>query len=180
MNKKELYDQIVYLARVFDKPIDKDFAVLYVDHLHEYSEREIKTAINKIITTKKFFPKVAEIIELINPQIDDSDLAQINANKIIEVVLELGRYSADKINERLTPVQRSALIAIGGINAITDIDMSQLGNTRAQLRNACKGAIVNEKIETAKLTAIENRGKKVLDFDKFLPEESNASNKFND
>jgi hypothetical protein len=165
MSKKQIYDSVVMLAGAFQTDINQQVATLYTERLARFDLKEIQRAINIAIDTKKFFPKVAELIEIIEPPVAEIDNAQIMANNIIEVVLSLGRYQATEINDRLTPEERYALIGIGGIEAICNIQNEQLGTVRAQLRNSCKAAIVKGKIELQQVRQLENRrGMKKLDF----------------
>ena len=165
MNKKILYEDILKLAAIFSKEIDKNLATGYVENLCQYEEPELKAAFGTIIRTKKFFPKIAEIIELIEPNLSETDSAQILANNIVETVLRLGRYQVEKINDELSPQERYALMAIGGVESICNINIDQLGTVRAQLRNSCKASIAKNKIETMKVNRIESkRGMQKINF----------------
>jgi len=71
MNKKLFLQSLNSLESAFGEKLSEDRAKIYWDILKNYPDVEIKKAIIRSIRGLKFFPKIAEIIEIIEGNIED-------------------------------------------------------------------------------------------------------------
>ncbi len=71
MDKKLFLQSLNSLESAFDEKVSEDRAKIYWDILKGYSDREIKKSVIRSIRELKFFPKVSEIIEMIEGNIED-------------------------------------------------------------------------------------------------------------
>ena len=65
MNIKTLAAELSVLGLIFGKEVNKDIAKAYLNVLSDFSDDQMITASNKWQKTGKFFPKPAELIEMI-------------------------------------------------------------------------------------------------------------------
>lgn len=70
--KAKFFEMLAGLSEIYDKVLSEPALTIYWDSLREYSLDDIKRATNNIVRTYKYasFPKPAEFIEFINPQLD--------------------------------------------------------------------------------------------------------------
>lgn len=101
--KKDYINEIVKVAIAFDKELNKPLLQLYTEALMEYPIEKIRGACAVSIKTLKFFPKIAEIIELIglsNLQIEET--AETQATKVLEQIRTAGYYGAPEFKDPIT------------------------------------------------------------------------------
>jgi hypothetical protein len=90
MNKKQFLNVMNKAAIVYDTELSKQKLDIYWRLLKQYTESEFSKAMNTVLRTSKFFPKPAEIIELIDPQPEIADIALEQAHNIISHVKQYG------------------------------------------------------------------------------------------
>ena len=79
MDKKLFLKSLNSLESAFGEKVSGARAKIYWDILKSYSDVEIKKAVVKAIRELKFFPKISEIIEIIEGRIEDeAELAWLN------------------------------------------------------------------------------------------------------
>lgn len=59
------------LSQSFDKPVSEAMAQVYFDNLKDFPIEQVATAVQAAIRTKTFFPKVAELRQLIEGSVED-------------------------------------------------------------------------------------------------------------
>ena len=68
-NKTELNIFLITVGELFDKEISKTLIKIYWEALKPYTDKEVKSAFEKVICNCRFFPKPADIIEYIPKQL---------------------------------------------------------------------------------------------------------------
>lgn len=63
MNKEEFVKILTYLGAAYGKEYTQVETSLHYDFLHSYSYETFKRAVQNIIRTSKFLPKVSELVE---------------------------------------------------------------------------------------------------------------------
>lgn len=63
MNQEEFIKILTYLGAAYGKEYTQNETSLHYDFLHSYSYETFKKAVQNIIRTSKFLPKVSELIE---------------------------------------------------------------------------------------------------------------------
>lgn len=92
MTKKDFMQNLFKLSAILDGNLTDPKAEIYWEILKEYADEEIKKAIISALKTCKFFPKPAEIIELIEgDKTDKSLLAWVKVKNAIE---RIGSYQS--------------------------------------------------------------------------------------
>lgn len=108
--------QILTLLKVAFPTMYKDFQGSYDDvvtvwneALSEYPLELVKLAANHIITTSKFEPKIADVVERINMITKKPELTEIEAWGCIKCALTNSLYHAQEEWEALPPTVRSSV-----------------------------------------------------------------------
>ncbi len=92
-DKRKIAEAFTALCELHDKKISLFARKMYVESLKGFSADQITLAISQSIREHKWFPKPAELIELITgptPQIED--IAETQANFVISQVRKLGSW----------------------------------------------------------------------------------------
>jgi len=110
MDKKLFLKSLNSLESAFGEKISEDRAKIYWDMLKGYSDIEIKKAVVGSIRGLKFFPKISEIIEIIEGKIEDeAEIAWLILKE------KIGRYDGYiSVSFPENPVIGSAVEALGG------------------------------------------------------------------
>lgn len=99
-DKTKFSKALLVAAQLFDRELSNIIIGLYFDALKEYSIKQAEDAISKAIKSCKFFPKPAEIIELISDgSVKIEDRALIIANQIISHVHTAGSRVFPKLDD---------------------------------------------------------------------------------
>lgn len=120
MNKNDMVEFAKIMATagvVFDKEISKELCATYFDVFTDYDLDSIKKAFTQYIKTNKFFPKPAEIIELINPSINIKDRAEAAWLQLLEGIRKHGYYDSVEFEDK---VIHSCIRAMGGWSKVSD------------------------------------------------------------
>ena len=108
-NKTKFAEFMAALGEIFDKDISKTLSLVYWKTLEPYPDKECEKAFNSIITTAKFWPKPAELLEALNGTDEE---AAINAwTKVSMAVRTIGPYKPVQFDDSAI---HSALEAMGG------------------------------------------------------------------
>ena len=100
-NKKRFAEIIATLGTVFQREVEKPLVRIYWEVLSKYSDEQIEAACKAALSRCKFFPKPAEIEELIPSGVMSPPAAW---GAVMEA-LEFGRESADpQVNEAVRRV----------------------------------------------------------------------------
>ena len=121
MNKKLFLQSLNSLESAFGEKISEDRAKIYWDILKGYSDLNIKKAVIRSIRELKFFPKISEIIEMIEGNIEDE--AEIAWLILKEKIESCGGYKS--VSFPNNPVIGSAVEAMGGWIKICDTTIKE-------------------------------------------------------
>ena len=100
-NKKRFAEIIATLGAVFQREVEKPLVRIYWEVLSKYSDEQIEAACKAALSRCKFFPKPAEIEELIPSGV----MSPPEAWGAVMEALEFGKESADpQVNEAVRRV----------------------------------------------------------------------------
>lgn len=137
MNRKsEIYLILTKLSASFKETPEPDYLQAISCDLEEYSIEAIKASCDIVKKTCKFFPSLSEIVKNIEPVIEEIDIANEKANKILYAAANYSQY--DKVGPKeflgdLWPIADT--FGFAGLTMITNDDLKIV---RAQLRGHCK------------------------------------------
>jgi hypothetical protein len=115
-NKKIFAEYMTVLGEIHGKEISKTLAESYFEILKPYSDNECITAFKLVIKNSKFFPKPAEILELLESK---NKLSSSEAwGKVIDC-LTYGRQSEN-------PTISKAISALGGWDYLSKLSYDDL------------------------------------------------------
>ena len=121
MDKKLFLQSLNSLESAFGEKLSEDRAKIYWDILKGYSDMEIKKAVIGSIRELKFFPKISEIIEMIEGNIEDE--AEIAWLILKEKIERYDGYMSVSFPEN--PAIGSVVEALGGWIKICDIPIEE-------------------------------------------------------
>lgn len=103
-NDKERFGKLlVTTAELFEKELSPPVINLYFTALKGYAIDQIENALAKTITLCKFFPKPVEIIEFATGgQGKIEDVAQIQADIVVNTIRKIGTYRSVKFKDTIT------------------------------------------------------------------------------
>jgi hypothetical protein len=100
---------MISLGEIFSKEITGTLLQFYWMVLKDFCEEEIKSAFNRATLTLKFFPKPAELLEII--QGNQNDKAMIAWEKVFNAIGRIGPYQSVVFDD---PVIHSTIELMGG------------------------------------------------------------------
>lgn len=121
MDKKLFLKSLNSLESAFGEKVSEDRAKIYWDILKGYSDLNIKKAVIRSIRELKFFPKIYEIVEMIEGNIEDE--AEIAWLVLKEKIERSGAYMS--ISFYNNPVIGSVVEAMGGWVKICDTTIEE-------------------------------------------------------
>jgi hypothetical protein len=137
----QVFEVLKDMAKAYGKDsITAERLEIYTNVLvDELTIEELRKAFSKILVQCKFFPSIAEIIELAKPKVDSTEVATIIANEIIECISRFGPYqfkeAKDYLGHKFYVAERF------GWSNLCAIQNSEISSTRAQLRELAKAYI---------------------------------------
>jgi len=121
MDKKLFLKSLNSLESAFGEKLNEDRAKIYWDILKGYSDIGIKKAVVRSIRELKFFPKISEIIEMIEGKIEDeAEIAWLVLKRKIE---SYGGYRS--VSFPNNPAIGSVVEALGGWIGICDVTVAE-------------------------------------------------------
>lgn len=98
MTKQTFCKKLFILAEMFDVPMSGEKAEIYWERLKDYDDQQLEETFGRILDTCKFFPKIAEIKELIEGSPADKSLQawQLALNAISKV----GIYNSPQFEDK--------------------------------------------------------------------------------
>jgi len=121
MDKKLFLQSLNSLESAFGEKLSEDRAKIYWDILKGYSDINIKKAVIKSMRELKFFPKISEIIEIIEGRIEDE--AEIAWLILKEKIERYDGYMSVSFPEN--PIIGSVVEALGGWIRICDTSLKE-------------------------------------------------------
>lgn len=86
----------------------------------------------------KTFPLPAVIIEMLNPTLDDTAVAQETVSRICQAITNIGRYRTDEAKEHLGELAWQVVRANGGWSMLCESDFMTNTNAKSQAREYAK------------------------------------------
>lgn len=120
LNEKLVLSKLMALAECLDKPLSEASQEIYLNALSGYDDDAVLSAINTAGSTCKFFPKPAELIELITGG------KNVKALAAWDTVMIQARKTGRRTTASLGPIIDSAVRIIGGWEKIADYPTAQL------------------------------------------------------
>ena len=138
--KQQVYHALVYLAEAYGaEKVTAERLKVYSELLvGELTPLELRASIKNIVFKCKYFPSVAEIVEIVRPSPDDQ--ANNIAGKILESVSSFGSYQGKEAKEFLGP-DWDVVIGYGGWALLCKLENKDLTSARAQLRDLAKACV---------------------------------------
>jgi predicted transport protein len=159
-NKQEVFNLFRKLAISMGEDVTQERLQIYTEYFSKKDFVQLAKTISKGVTRWRFFPKIAEIEELLNPSVvrEESDLL---AGRIIESIRKFGMYRSKEAQIYVGPEAWNAVNFCGGWQALCDTPQEQLGMLRAQLRASCNSVIKSDEIEERINKRISNKTEQV-------------------
>lgn len=156
MNKKEIiFDELVLLETVLNQKQTKERLMIYVNHLEKFELLDIIKTIRNFHLKSKYFPHVSELIEdIYGLSGNTEEIATSIASEIIELISRFGPYRENEVKKELG-VKFGIVQRFGGWQSLCRIELSEVPNTRAQLRELSKVFINKSKREIIENGALE-------------------------
>ena len=120
-NKTEFAKYMLMMSELFNKELSKPIKEIYWKALEPYSDADCIAVFNKAILSCTFFPKPAELIELIKPKQAMSDQAELAWIDVESAVKSHGPYASVKFDN---PVIHGVIDALGGWVKFQDVTMN--------------------------------------------------------
>lgn len=150
------------LSEIHNRELSETLTEVYWKVLEPFSDEEAVGAINRAILTCKFFPKPAEIVELLTQKTEDrAALAWIEVEKAVR---HIGNYQSVKFGDS---VIHSCLEAMGGWYKVSEWSEDEMKWKRKEFEGLYKIMEKQKKhpVYLPGLMEIENRAK---DFGNFV------------
>jgi hypothetical protein len=120
-DKKDLSKKIAYLYSYYhNSHIEDSVLVLYIKSLSSYDIRDIDSAINRIIRTEKFMPKIATFVEIIEGS-EESKASQ-SWERLKKAARKKGAYYDLRVEDSRV---YQALKSIGGWGAFCEMSHTE-------------------------------------------------------
>ena len=140
-NKARIFDALVKFGILFDYSPTKERLMIYVEHLVNYPAIEIYKALTKLKTTANKFPTLADIENILNASLNESDNANEGMARIVAALSQFGQYQAKDAREHLGSEAWFVVLGLGGWCNLCLCTHSELNTLRAQARELFKVAL---------------------------------------
>lgn len=104
MKNQEMFKKFMAgMGEVFGKEISDILFDIYWNALKDFSDEQCKTSFNRAMVQCKFFPKPVELIDMINCERGQlEDIAQIQADIVVNAIKKIGQYQSVKFKDKTT------------------------------------------------------------------------------
>ena len=119
-NKHPISKKLILTAKYFEKELPAPIVEIYLSALERFSDQEISAALSSAMKTLRFFPKIAELVELLEGDSSTKALAAW------DTVMTQARKTGRRTTASLGPVIDSAVRILGGWEKIADHPIAQL------------------------------------------------------
>lgn len=111
-NKKLFKEFMVGMGEMFEKEISNILSNLYWKAIEPFTDEQCRGAFNKAITQCKFFPKIADLVELMGGGAGKlEDIAQVQADLVIKAIRHIGGYQSVDFRD---PVTKAVIVSCFG------------------------------------------------------------------
>jgi len=116
IDKQAFTKLMTHTALAYKEDLDKPRLSVYYDHLNRYDKETLVVALRKICETSRFFPRISDIIEVIEGSIEDKAIASWT---LIEYAMEQG--PCPKEPSVKNPLFAETIASVGGWDRLEDI-----------------------------------------------------------
>jgi len=104
MTDKKLFKEfMVGMGEMFDKEITNILSKMYWKALEPFTDEQCRGSFNKAIVQCKFFPKIADLVELTGEgpgRLEDT--AQVQADLVVKAIRQIGGYQSVNFRDPVT------------------------------------------------------------------------------
>ena len=165
MNHKVFIRGLGELALAFSKEVDEYQGKLYFDNLRDLKNEDFAKAVKLIIQNNKFFPKIAEIRQVIKNS--DGDVLEAS-NEFRDEIREHGVYSLPQFKK---PILHQVVRFLGGWQTISYVERKDMPFLRRDFIEIYK--VLRQREEIDKIQLPEPAEKKKIMLDIIKEKESN-------
>jgi len=138
--KDELYEFLAKLSLLFPGTQHRDKIMAYTEYLARYDLEKIKEAGERLARSEGFFPPIKSFVDILEPKIEEIDLANQFADKLLDRAFNYSMYDS-AINEGLTEDELKIVERFGGWKTLCMTKNEEVGILRAQIRKSCESHI---------------------------------------
>jgi len=146
-NEKDFSRLLFVTARVFNEDMTEERVAAYYWLLKDYPLKQLELAIKEVCKTKKFFPKPADIIELIEGNDKDAVVAALDR---LEFLMDHHGYNAPYFDD---PVFAQTVRAMGGWERLCDTPEYVWAKRRQEFARIYESLAKRDKIDRLLLTS---------------------------
>lgn len=132
--KQELFEYLKKIALIKGKDITTERLSLYVEMLDGFDLEDTRHALFHLTTKSKFFPDIAEILEVLNPPVNNKIESQDIAGRILGAIKIYGYVNELEAKDYLGDQAWSVVQRNGGWSRICKTPEREIGTLMAQLR----------------------------------------------
>lgn len=145
MNSSQIiFEALRKLVALKRSDTSREVVEMYVEILSEYDPKKVLLALKKCMTSMKYFPDISEIINIINPEENETDQAYDVIKEIMDTIRACGSHQAVLAKESMSEVAWNTCEALGGYAMLCRMSEDDLNIMRAQARDIAKGQIKRE------------------------------------
>lgn len=127
--------ELMVLAEIFEKNLSEELIVFYLRHLSKYPENEVISALEKCAINSKSFPKIGEILALLNPIITPTDEAIHAANLIWSSIGKFGYTNEESAKKYMGQLAWETVECLGGWRSLCTMKNEDRNTFIAQARH---------------------------------------------
>ena len=170
MEKERFIKIMSSLGKLYQVEIDKEMLELWLAFFKDEDTNTFASAVNEHIRTSVYFPKVAEIKNIIaNNKMNNLPKAEDEWNKVIDLVVKYGQYHQDKAFNEMNDYTRYIVKHIGFVNiCMADIEqqkwnrkdfIEEYNNLKDQQKELIQ--IGNKEVNVLKMLQEHNENKEI-------------------
>lgn len=117
-----------------------------------FPENEIISAIGQLFGETEFFPDASLVLKKLKPSENNNTLeAQTVVDKILEANNQFSSYDQKSARAHIGELGWYVVERFGGWDCVTNLQYSEIGTARAQLRRIAEGAVTTIKTPNPKM-----------------------------
>jgi len=139
-NKKQIFDTLTKFSLLFPGEQTREQIQAYTEYLAKHDPSKIEAACQYLVTQERFFPPIKSFVDILEPKIEETDLANQLADKLLDRAFNYSMYDS-AINEGLTEDELKIVENFGGWKTLCMTKNDEVGILRAQIRKSCESHI---------------------------------------
>ena len=160
--KAQIYDVLAKFSDLFEFPPKPQRLHAYCEILSKYEPEKLTCALKTLLRTSDRYPSMYKLLEILDPQPAEKDIAQENAMKILKAARSFSEYDTDGAKKFLGELWEIA-VAFQSWAELCRLTSDDIPITRAHLRDFCGAYVRRSKAEERKreLSDSANEMKKI-------------------